>query len=496
MATIRGALLCIGLLVLTVVAYLPLWDNDFVDFDDEILITANPQVLAGLTRSGVSWAWTNDLAPYWQPLTWLSFQLDAHFFSSRGPQGEVILCPAAFHGQNLFWHAAGVLLLFGLWYRLTGARWRSFLVAALFALHPMHVESVAWAVERKDVLSSFFGILTLWAYAHYAARPGPLRYLSVVAAFLLSLLAKPMLITLPFVLLLLDLWPLGRWRTASSGPQPALPRAAFGRLVLEKVPLFALAAVFAVLTLEARERHGSLVCLSVLPFSARLVNALTAYGWYLTTTFWPVRLAVLYPHPYENWSGLQALVGAGCLVSLTALALWQARRRPWLLVGWLWFAGTLVPVIGLAQGGTQAWADRFIYWPHIGLFVAVVWGLGEVVQRLRIPSQLSALAAALVLAALGVLTWVQVGCWRNSVTLWEQAVAVTRDNHRAHGHLSRYYRQQGRLDRADFHLLEALRIQFKHLRFDPARLDLREPARLHSGVEQRHVPQPRGAPAR
>ena len=280
--------------------------------------------------------------------------------------------PAAFHGQNLAWHAASALLLFGLWQRLTGARGRSFLVAALFAVHPMHVESVAWAIERKDVLSVFFGVLTLWAYARYLDRPGWKRYLPLGTAFLLSLLSKPMLITLPFVLLLLDYWPLRR---------TAPPR----RLVWEKAPLFALAALFAVVTVVLRFEHGALVSLDDVPLLSRVANALTAYGWYLSTTFYPARLAALYPHPYDHWSPAAALAGAAALLSLTALSVWQARRRPWLITGWLWFVVALVPVIGLAQGGKQAWADRFSYWPHIGLFVAVVWGLGECVERCASP---------------------------------------------------------------------------------------------------------------
>ena len=462
MPSLRAALLGVGLLALTVVAYLPVWSNDFVDFDDEVYITCNPGVLGGLTGPGFCWAWTNDDAPYWQPLTWLSLQLDAHCFSKVTPQGEVILSPAAVHGQNLFWHAASVLLLFGLWDRFGGARWRSFLVAALFAVHPMHVESVAWATERKDVLSAFFGLLTLWAYVRYLEHPGPGRYLALAAAFLLSLLAKPMLITLPFVLLLLDYWPLGRFGDAALAPSHERrvgKRARLGRLILEKLPLFALAALIAVLTLESRERHGTLVSLHTLPLSDRLANALTAYGWYLFHSVWPAPLAALYPHPYANWSVPRALAGAAALLSVSALCLWQANRRPWLVTGWLWFVGTLLPVIGFAQGGAQAWADRFGYWPHIGLFVAAVWGLAEFVERLRIPALVGTSMGALVLGCFSVLTWAQVGHWRDSLALWQHTVAVTRDNDRAHERLAICYRRLGRYDEEQFHLIEAWRIQ-------------------------------------
>lgn len=452
MCRVRLPYLCAGLLLLTVVAYLPVWSNGFVDFDDEPYIAQNPGVVEGLSARGFSWAWTNDTVPYWIPVTWLSLQLDAHCFSGQDPDGRVVLSPAAFHGQNLAWHAAGVLLVFGWWCRVTGARWRSFLVAALFAVHPMHVESVAWAMERKDVLSGFFGALTLWAYVHYLERPGVLRYLVMAAAFVTSLLAKPMLMTLPCVLLLLDYWPLGRWGAVS-------PR----RLIREKVPLLAVAAAMAIITLNCRAANGSLVPLYTISLSARLANALTAYGWYLCATICPWRLAVLYPHPYEAWSPLAALAGAAALLSLTALSLWQARRQPWLLIGWLWFAGMLVPVLGLAQGGAQAWADRFSYWPHIGLFVAVVWGLGALVRRLRVPAYAAALTGALVLGGFGVLTWVQVGYWRDSLALWQHALAVTTDNDRAHENVSRCYRRRGQFAEAESHLEEAARIQVRRM---------------------------------
>jgi tetratricopeptide (TPR) repeat protein len=455
-------LLCAVLLALTTVSYLPLWDNDFVDFDDQTLIFDNPEVLQGLTASGFGWAWTTFHSHYWMPITWLSFQFDAQFFSGKNASGQTVLSPAAFHGQNLFWHCGSVLLLFGLWYRLTGARWQSFLVAALFAVHPMHVESVAWAVERKDVLSSFFGILTLWAYVHYLQRPSLERYLGVLTAYALSLLSKPMLITLPFVLLLLDFWPLRRMFTARGAPgtesTPIGAPASLGRLVVEKLPLFVLAVAVSVVTLVARSKTDALVPLSDIPVSARLANAVTAYGWYLYRTFLPMDLAVLYPHPGQNWSIAGVLAGGGALVALSALAVCQAFRRRWLFVGWFWFVGVLFPVIGLAQGGSQAWADRFTYWPHIGLFVALVWAPRELVDRLSIPQSVPAAAGALVLTCLGVLTWIQIGYWRDTSTLWERVLAVTVDNDPAHAHLGQYYEARGQLDLAENHFSEALRL--------------------------------------
>ncbi|HZT83266.1 MAG TPA: hypothetical protein VFA26_23755, partial [Gemmataceae bacterium] len=269
-------------------------------------------------------------------------------------------------------------------------------------------------------------------------------------------------ITLPFLLLLLDCWPLGRWGPAA--PRPGVARAAFANLVREKVPLFVLAAVIALMTLDSRQRHGALVSLDAIPLSARLANALTAYGWYVYSAFCPFRLAALYPHRYANWSAAPALAGALCLLLVTRFALRDARRRPWLLTGWLWFVGALLPVIGFAQGGAQAWADRFSYWPHVGLFVAVAWGLGEGAGRWCVPRLVSGAAAALVLGGLAALTWVQVGYWSDSVTLWEHTLAVTQDNDRAHQHLAACYHKCGRQAEAEAHLSLAYRIQLQRLR--------------------------------
>jgi hypothetical protein len=470
MRPVRAWYLYAGLLALTVLTYLPVWHNDFVDFDDGTYLTMNPQVLEGFSGPNFRWVWSVDRAPYWVPLTWLSFQLDAQCFAQRTPEGDVLLPAAAVHGQNLFWHTANVLLLFGFWQRVTGRPWPSFLVAALFAVHPMHVESVAWAAERKDVLCVFFGLLALWAYVGYVRKPGWPRYLALMAAYLLSLMAKPMLITLPFVLLLLDYWPLGRLRGSTAAPQAAggsLIPMSLGRLIVEKAPLFLLAAAIAAVTLEGRSAHGSIVSLDTLSFSARWANALTAYGWYLSSTFYPVRLAVLYPHPYQDWSLPAALLGTALLLSLSVISVWLRHRRPWLLVGWLWFIGTLLPVIGFAQGGRQAWADRFSYWPHIGLFVALIWGLAELRERWRVPALVPRLAAAMALGWLVLRTGEQIGTWRNAGTLWEHAAGVTSNNDQAHEHLARYHRFRGQPEQAEFHLLQAARIQRRRLGLPP-----------------------------
>jgi len=446
MRRFEAMFLGVVLLLLTVLAFVPVRKNGLVDFDDELYISTNPHVMNGPSWSGVGWAFTNFHGNYWQPLAWLTLQVDAGLFARRGRDGQLIPNAVAIHVHNLCWHCGSVLLCFWLWRWLTGARWLSFLVAGLFAVHPMRVESVAWAAERKDVLSVFFGFATLWAYVWYVAKPGWMRYLVVAAAFALSLMAKPMLVTLPFVLLLLDYWPLRRlWDDPGSSSNPAASSirgartTSTGWLLLEKVPLLILAAAVLAVTGIARLRTGMFVSLITIPLSARLGIAATGYGWYLLRTFWPMHLAALYPHPGRDWPVLPALAGFAVLAAVTLLAVWQARQRRWLVIGWLWFIGTLFLVIGLAIGGAQAWADRFSYWPHVGLFVAIAWGLGELVERRRVPAWVCGVAMSVVLGSLAALTWIQVGHWRDTLTLWTQAAAVTRDNDVAHLHLGYYH---------------------------------------------------------
>jgi hypothetical protein len=337
----------------------------------------------------------------------------------------------------------------------------------------MRVESVAWAAERKDVLSVFFGILTLWAYAGFVKKGGWLRYLGVAAAYSLSLLAKPMLMTLPCALLLLDYWPLCRTRSLGPSTLDATTGASrtarsFAQLLLEKVPLFALAAGIAIVTEFARDQTHAAVPLGELAISARLANALTAYGAYLVDTFYPVRLAVMYPHPMENWSLARTLAGAAVLLGGLVVSLRQRRTWPWLTVGWLWFVVSLLPVIGFSQGGPQARADRFCYWAHIGLFVAVIWGLGRAVEYWRVPEWIPKTVAATTITCLAVITWFQVGYWHDPVSLWQRALAVTEDNAEAHQHLGKYYLDHAQMEKAAAHLEEAVRIEprsSEHRRF-------------------------------
>jgi tetratricopeptide (TPR) repeat protein len=445
-------LVCVLLGLATWLTFGHVLGNDFVNYDDPDHVYENPQVRAGLSAAGLRWALTTTHAnnPCWQPLTWLSFMLDSDL-QGTGPRG--------YHRTNLLLHVANTLLLFVFLWHVTGRVGRSGLVAALFALHPLHVESVAWVAERKDVLSTLFWALTLCAYAGYVARPGVVRYLLVLVPFALGLMAKPMLVTLPCLLLLLDYWPLGRWQPAGApapgaaglgGPVP------FRRLLAEKVPLFVVAAAASVGAFLAQ--RGALGSLEQLPFLPRLANALTAYATYLRQTFWPVGLAAFYPYPQRQVPPGPVVGAALLLVTLTVAFLAGARRWPYLAVGWLWFLGTLVPVIGLVQVGSHAHADRYTYVPLVGLFLLLVWGGADLLARFRCPAALSATFAGLVLWACALVTWLQVCSWHDSVTLWRHALEVTADNYVAHDNLGVALSKQGKQAEALGHYAEAVRL--------------------------------------
>jgi tetratricopeptide (TPR) repeat protein len=446
--------LALGLTLLTLVAYLPSLDNGFVGYDDRPYVTENPHVQAGVTAAGLRWAATAVVSANWHPLTLLSHMVDCQLFG---------LNPRGHHLTSLVLHLAAVLLLFAVLRRMTGAALRSAAVAALFAVHPTHVESVAWVAERKDVLCGCFWMLTLAAYLGYVRRrqaggPWGLRYLGVAGAFVLALLAKPMAVSLPFVLLLLDVWPLARLRldgrgrrdgagTALGDPDtPGRSRAATARdLVVEKLPLFALAAAASAVAL--RTQAVPLASSAAAPLGLRVENALIAYVAYLGKTLFPARLAVFYPFPAEIalW---KAIAAAALLAGLTLVAVLAARRAPYLAVGWLWYLGTLVPVIGVLQVGMQGMADRYTYLPSIGLYLATVWGGADLVRR-RLPvARRLAVAATGLLLLLGLLTVatrVQAATWRDPVTLFRHALAVE-DSYLAHTNLAEELR--GRGDRA------------------------------------------------
>jgi hypothetical protein len=435
----RPSTLSISLLLglVTAAAYAPLWRLGFVNMDDPLYVSGNPQVLAGLGWPGFVWALTTTSQVNWHPLTWLSLMLDATIGGAD---------PRIYHATNLLLHLASTLLLFAVLARMTGCRLKSAFVAALFAVHPLHVESVAWIAERKDVLSGVFWMLTLTAFARYAERPSRAAYAAVVAAFALGLAAKPMLVSLPIVLLLLDFWPLARWGRID-------PR----RLLIEKLPLFGLALASSVVTLVVQ--RPAMERMEGVPFGARVENALVSYVAYIQDMFWPRGLAIFYPYPHGMvW---QPIAAAVVLAALSVVAIRAARRYPWLTVGWLWYVVTLVPVIGLVQVGIQARADRYTYLPLIGLFIIVAWGVPELLLRedapdaARVTMKVAAIAVVLILA---VLTWVQVGVWRNGVELFTHAIAVTGDNVLAQFNLSDALSAQGDEDGALLHLREAVRI--------------------------------------
>lgn len=406
----KTVLVCVVLAVATVTAFWPVMDAQFVNLDDPTYISDNVRVQRGLTADNIKWAFTTFHGSLWHPLTWLSIMLDCELFGVNA---------AAMHRVNVGFHVASSVLLFLLLKRVTGARWPSTIVAALFALHPLRVESVAWIAERKDVLSTFFWILTMWSYAEYARRRCAGWYTAAVVCFALGLMCKAMLVTLPFVLLLADVWPLRRIDLQAPGWWTQLRR-----LVLEKLPFFALTAVSITLTLLAPGHGEGVVALEHLPVSERVENAIVSYARYLGKIFWPADLAVYYPHLRE-WSALVVMGATALMLTVTALAVGAFRRFPWVLVGWLWFVGTLVPVIGLVQVGTQSMADRFTYVPSIGLFVAIVWTAREVLLPRRALRLTGVAAAATILVACSVLTYSQAGHWKNSQTLFARAAKVT-----------------------------------------------------------------------
>jgi tetratricopeptide (TPR) repeat protein len=448
------ALVAVGLVIATLVIYGPLLDSraEFFRLDDSEYVIDNPQVRAGLTSESVAWAFTTFHAANWHPLTWLSLQLDYDLYG---------LAPWGYHLTSVLWHAASGVLLLAVLTRMTGSFWASALVAALFTLHPLRVESVAWIAERKDVISVFFWILTMAAYAWYVQRPGLLRYASVCAALGLGLMAKQTLVTLPFALLLLDYWPLRRWALPVVGEAPVL-RSSWLRMVLEKVPLLTLCAGAAIMTMLA-QRVNEDPERTNLPLTMRIWNAALAYGSYLLKTIWPSDLAPFYSRPHDQFPIAASVASAIVLAGLTIAFLALARRKPYLVVGWLWFLGTLVPVIGLVQVGIQTMADRYTYVPHIGLFLLMVWGLAELLAP-RCSPQLRAVGAAVVLLACMIATSRQARLWQDNIAIWEHAVSVTTDNFAAHENLGVALMAKGRADEAIAHFRTAVRLEPGHAR--------------------------------
>lgn len=416
------AKVAVGLALLTFLIFLPVVEYEFINYDDDVFVTNNPKVAPGFTWEGVKWAFTSADIDYWRPLSWLSHMLDI----------ELAGAMAGFHHlSSLLIHIGAAVFCFLAFQRLSGEVWPSAVAAALFAWHPLHVESVAWIGERKDVLCGLFWFYTIWAYAGYVKRPSSRGFLTTFLGFVLAVMSKPMVVTLPCVLMLLDFWPLRRIQF----PAPLEWRVAgllrFARtwwpLIKEKIPLFAVVAVLCVSTIYSQHRVGAMSSLTGLPWDARIQGALYGYGMYLTQLFLPTNLCVLYPHLGSSVQTMVWLPPAAFLVAFTAVVLWWAGRIPLLFTGWFWFLGVLVPVIGLVQVGEQAHADRYTYLPLTGLFLILVWGVREVAQRLG-KTGLLPWAVGAVLIACALITRAQLPHWQNSTTLFRRTVEVTADN--------------------------------------------------------------------
>ncbi|HEY5997998.1 MAG TPA: hypothetical protein VI078_01680 [bacterium] len=446
----RALVVALALGAATLAVYSRVLGHEFLaDYDDCYYVTENATVLGGLTPAAVRWAFTTTDAAFWHPLTWLSHMTDVTLFG---------LNPAGHHVTAVLLHAAAALALFIALRAATGALWRSALVAALFAMHPLHVESVAWVSERKDVLCALFWFLGIAAWVAYVRRPGPLRYAAAFGAYTAALMSKSMAVTFVFVLLLLDFWPLGRLGPAGGAASREKWRRSRRRVLLEKVPFLLLVPVAAALSYRAQIAFGSVTREAAYALGYRVANALLSYAEYLVQALYPRDLAAYYPHPGAGVR-VGAAVACGALLLLAAaLCVWRARARPYLAAGWFWYLGTLVPVIGIVQVGEFARADRYTYVPLVGVFVAVVWGVADLGAHLRVRAVHRAGVAVAVLTAFATLTWAQSGYWRDEVTLWTRTLAVTRENGHAHMQLGLAWLRRGEAERAAGEFREVLRI--------------------------------------
>ncbi len=428
----------------TFIVFWPVRNFQFVNFDDHVYITDNPYVRAGLTRVGTIWAFTAEYSSNWHPLTWLSHMLDCQLFNTD---------PGWHHIVNLLFHIINTLLLFSVLSRMTRKTWQSAFVAALFALHPLHVESVAWVSERKDVLSTMFWFLTIMAYVSYVSHKGIFRYLLTLVLFALGLMAKPMLVTLPFVFLLLDYWPLDRFGKKN-----------LHNLIFEKIPLFILSAASCIVTVIVQRSGGAMESTEAMAPNLRIANAVVSYSKYIQKTFWPTKLAFFYPHPAIEFNLLPLLISLSLLLVVSIYVISHFRRHKYLLVGWLWFIGTLVPVIGFVQVGAQAMADRYTYVTLIGIFIIIAWGASDLFIKLKYSRQIIAVSALVILLVLSICSRIQVLYWRDSTTLFEHALKVTEKNYTAHSCLAYVLNEQGKVDQAIAHNRRAIE-------FNPSNLD-------------------------
>jgi tetratricopeptide (TPR) repeat protein len=443
------------LLVLAIaIAYIQVRNLDFVGYDDQLYITKNSYVQDGITLNGAIWAFTTDHDANWFPLTWLSHMLDCELYG---------LNPLGHHWTNLLLHMANTILLFLVLNLMTETLWRSAFVAFLFALHPLHVESVAWISERKDVLCTFFGMLTILAYCRYVKKPIIINYLLIILFLSMGLMAKPMLVTLPFVLLLLDFWPLQRFQYTNSSSKPGrIIRSDFQevfRLISEKIPLFIPVLVSSILTFMVQRSGGATRSLESFPLQIRIANAFVSYVKYVAKAVWPAHLSVFYPHPGKTFAEWQVF-GALMMISMAVFfALRALKHYPYIAVGLFWYLGTLIPVIGLVQVGSQAMADRYTYIPLIGIFIIVAWGASDLTLKWHYQKIVLTVSAVIILSIMTVRTFVQVSHWENAVTLFENAVKIDSNNTLSHNNLGIALYDQGNIEKSAFHFREALRIE-------------------------------------
>lgn len=443
---------CLLLIAVIATVYGQVVGHQFISYDDRTYVTENAVVLEGLTWHGICWAFTTTIDANWLPLTWLSHMLDVQLFGTN---------PAGHHLVNVAIHCANALILFAFLSRMTGSPWRSAVVAALFALHPLRVESVAWVAERKDVLSAFFAFLAIYAYCRYAECPGVARYLVVILLFAFGLMSKPMIVTLPFLLLLLDFWPLRRLSTDYPANALSVPSVSLCSAIIEKLPMLLLSAVSSVITFIAQKNGGAVSALDHSSLLENLENALVSYVVYLYKLVWPTKLAVIYPFQAEfHW--WQPLLAASALVVVTGLILWQLRIRPYLATGWFWYLGTMVPVIGLVRVGVQAYADRYTYLPLLGATIILVWGIAEMAKSWLHQRAILIAATVAAIAVCAVTTFFQIRHWQDTVSLFRHAVAVTENNYIAHNNLAAELIIRGEHVEAEQHLLEVIRIKPDH----------------------------------
>ena len=450
-------LVSLCLVAAIIVTYIPVIHSDFVGYDDELYVTKNKQVQEGFTSESLKWAFTTFHSANWHPLTWLSHILDCDLYG---------LNPAGHHWTQVEFHIVNTVLLFFILFKMTGALFKSAFVAALFALHPLHVESVAWVSERKDLLSTFFGLMMILAYHRYVKASGSKNYLLIVIFFSLGLMAKPMLVTFPFVLFLLDFWPLERFQYKKNEnddlpkPESTIYYGLKGlmRLILEKIPLFIPVVISSILTFLAQKSEGAVKTLGALSLKTRIANALVSYVSYVSKAIWPSKLAVFYPHPGNALSGW-TIVGAALLISAAILlSIRSFKKYPYIAVGLFWYLGTLVPVIGLVQVGDQAMADRYTYIPLIGLFIIVAWGVSDLFKKWQHKKIFLGVSIMIILSSLAWKTFHQLGYWKNGIVLFENAVSVTENNYLAHNNLGTAYGPVD-LNKAIYHYKAALKIK-------------------------------------